>query len=165
MNVATTLTTDIAGVIGVVTTVTDGIDSLDAVQAIELLHELKALNKAVADAISLCNTQALQKLDGQPVQVDDTVYARQPVNKKRANHTRLAQRVADIACVDENGKPFKAKGAIAAAVQAATLMRGLYVSDSTLPKIGELKRLGIAVDEIIGEERTGWEVKETKLKK
>jgi hypothetical protein len=135
-------------------------DSLSAEQAVEMLSEARKVHRAFALAIDMLETQALQLIE-QPILVGHTAWAKKPVLKKRPRQGQIAATVEAMAArPDENGE---FPPAFEVASKAVTLMAALYVSPSTLPKVGGVKALGLEMTDVVDEEHTGFELKATEL--
>lgn len=135
------------------------IDGLDARTALDHLAVLESIETELKAALSYTRGEMLRALEAGDVVVAGVTYSRKPKLKKRANHARVRVAVREKALVDpSNNKPITTKGAAAAVERAVQFMHEMYLSDSSLPKVGELKRHGIPYESVIGEEQTGWEL-------
>jgi hypothetical protein len=135
-------------------------DSLPPAQAAELLTEARKVAKALSMAISLLEAQLLSTIE-QPVLVGNTVWSKVPAMKKRPDQQRIARLVVMSAALpDENGELPTANEA---AAEATRMMSALYVSPSTVPKVGGLKQLGVEYGDFITDEHTGWDLKQTEI--
>lgn len=136
-------------------------DSLTAETAIVMAGALDALAKKVAMAKALCETQAKKLLDGQPVKVGDTVYVEKATGKWRPNQNRIRSVIVSRSLYDQNGE--KVDEPAHAVERAVTIMYEMFVSPSQMPKVGAMKSLGIANDDVADWEKTGSELKAVSL--
>lgn len=135
-------------------------DSLSAEQAITLLHSAERAMLALKIAVDMLEAQALGRLE-QPIVVGHTAYSKKPSFKKRPDQ-RLIQRVVveKASHPDVNGE---VPTAFEAADAATKMMAELYVSPSTLPKVGGVQALGIEMQDVTAEEHTGFMLKQTEI--
>lgn len=135
-------------------------DSLSAEKSIEMLEAAQALHGRLRKAIDMLETQALGLIE-QPILIGRVAYSKRPGIKLRPEQTKIAKRVCDLASTpDENGE---APTSYDTAVIAVGLMRDLYVSPSTKPKVGGVKALGYNLADVTREEHTGWELHRTEI--
>ena len=140
--------------------------TLSAEQAVILLDAAEQAHKALGDSIAFLKSRAIDQLE-QPILVSDgagntTAWSKKAEFKKRPNMPvirELVNKVAVKAVIDENGEasPYDA------VAKAVELMEGLYVSPSTLPKVGGVKELGVQFDEVFREEHTGFSLQRVDL--
>lgn len=139
---------------------TEQADDLSAEQAVELIREAKLARKALDDAIAMLEAQA-KKLIEQPILVGHTVWSKAPTMKKRPDQALIATVVVSTSCApDDNGELPHPRDA---AQMAVDKMVALYVSPSTVPKIGGVKALGLRIDDVTIEEHTGFELKQVEI--
>lgn len=135
-------------------------DDLTADDAVRFLDAVAAAKKALGDAEAFLRARALTQIE-QPIIVDGSAYSKVAAVKKRPDQALVQRKVVAIAAApDENGELPPVVEAVERAVE---LMAGLYVSPSTVPKVGGVNALGLAIWDVVREEHTGWELKETKL--
>lgn len=135
-------------------------DSLSAEKAIEMLEAAQQLHGKLRKAIDMLETQALGLIE-QPILIGRVAYSKTPAIKLRPEQNKIAGRVCDLASMpDANGEVLTAYDT---AVVAVGLMKDLYVSPSTKPKVGGVKALGYNMADVTVEEHTGWELKRTEL--
>lgn len=136
-------------------------DSLSAEKAIEMLEAAQQLHGRLRSAIHMLETQALKSIE-QPILIGRVAYSKKPSIKKRPEQNKIAARVCDLA-----SQPDMDTGEVGttydAAVAAVEMMRALYVSPSTQPKVGGVRNIGYKMDDVTTEERTGWELKRIEI--
>lgn len=132
---------DIEAAIDVLDQLTDEIDSFDAAVAIRTSDALAVLRGRVDLAMSLLKSRTLTAMDGQPIQVDKTVFYTKPSGKWRPDWRRIETAVVDAIMARE----ISGRGRVWAAVD---LMRELYVSPSTVPKTGALEKMGLDLKDV-----------------
>lgn len=135
-------------------------DDLSADQAVELLTEARKAQEALKWAIEMLEARAIKTIE-QPILVGRTAWSKVPSFKKRPDNNLILRVVAETsAAPDENGvipTPLEA------ARTATDRMASLYVSPSTVPKVGGVKALGLNMADVTTEEHTKWTLKETEL--
>ena len=99
-----------------------------------------SVKSKAAEVFGLIDTRLLQLLDGQPIQVDGTVYMKDVPTKYRARQDEIASAVVRKASYDDEGELRDTRAAVEIAVR---IMRDLYVSPSVDPKVGGLNHLGL----------------------
>lgn len=135
-------------------------DQMSAEQAVELLTEARKVHRALGNAIALLETQALKTIE-QPILVGTTAWSKKPAFKKRPRQQAIAHTVEALATrPDVNGE---VPPAYEVAERAVKMMSDLYVSPSTLPKVGGVKALGLEMNDVVDEEHTGFELKATEI--
>ena len=141
--------------------------SLSAEQSVILLDAARDAHKALDNAIAFLESRAIQQIE-QPILVSDgrgntTAWSKKAEFKKRPNMTviRSLVNIAAIdAVIDRDTGEVSPMDAVAKAI---SLMEGLYVSPSTMPKVGGVKELGVEFDEVFVEEHTGYTLKKVDL--
>lgn len=137
----------------------DGIESPE--QAIELAQEARKAIAVLTAAAKMLEAQALAHMESRPVLVGDAAYRKAPVIKMRPDQMLVKRVVTKVAArPDEDGVLPELDVAVAAAVD---LMADMYVSPSTVPKVGGLRRMGLTLDDVCSEEHTGFELKRTEI--
>ena len=135
-------------------------DSMDAQTAITMLEGALAVQAKLKVAIDLLRSQALKTIE-QPILIGSVAYAKKPSFKMRPDQQLLARVVTELAAhPDENGELPTAS---VAAATATNMMKALYVSPSTVPKVGGVKALGLEMDMVCREEHTGFELRRTEI--
>lgn len=135
-------------------------DALSAEQAVELLSEARLVHKSLGLAIDMLEAQALRLIE-QPILVGTTAWSKKPTFKKRPDRPKIMARVAQLAVADSDTGEIREPQAVADA--AIKLMADLYVSPSTVPKVGGVTALGYKMDDVVSDEHTGFELKRTEL--
>lgn len=139
---------------------TEQSDGLGATEAVILLDAALAAQARLKVAIDMLEAQALRSIE-QPIVVGHTVYAKRRVYKKRPDQETIRRLVADQAArPDPNGELPPVHEAAQAAVG---LMAGMYVSPSTVPKVGGVQALGVGINDVCRREHTGFEISRTDL--
>lgn len=135
-------------------------DSLPTDRAIELLEACTVAAAKLKMAMSMLQSQALSTIE-QPILIGRVAWAKKPTFKQRPNQSLIAATVIDFAArPDNNGEVPTAHEA---ATTATNLMRGLYVSPSTVPKVGGVKDLDLEMSDVTREEHVGFELKRTEI--
>ena len=102
----------------------------------------------------MLDTQLRRLMDGATrVVASSRAVEIEPQIKKRPDWGKIRSRVIARSLCDEDGERY---AIIEDAVETAVdLMMELYVSPSTTPKVGGVKRLGCSMDDLTVEEKTG----------
>jgi len=153
---------DIEAIGDVLDQIAEAADSLDAKESVEFMVALNAVNAKLKIAMTLCETQAKRTLDGQPIKVGDTLYVEKDTGKWRPDQSRIRARVVSMAAVDLATGEIVA-GPIAAE-RAVDMMYQLFVSPSTMPKVGGLDYLGLDKRDVADWERTGTALEAVELR-
>lgn len=141
--------------------------SLSAEQCVVLLDAAEEAHKALGDAIAFLKSRAIDQLE-QPILVSDgagntSAWSKKATFKKRPDMPKIRGLVniaAYDAAVDHETGEINPRDAVAKAVE---LMEGLYVSPSSMPKVGGVKELGVTFDEVFHEEHTGFQLQKVEL--
>lgn len=155
------LLNDAMAALGILEEIAEISDSLSAKDAIEGIAQLTQLQVQLGTTIALIKGQAIKTLE-QPMQVGNVIYYKDRVGKWRPDFQRIAGKVESASlCDPETGEIYdRPNDAVHRAVQ---LMKALYVSPSTMPKVGGLERIGSSKDDVAEFERTGYEIKTKEL--
>lgn len=141
----------------------DASTGLSAEQALVLLDAAQAAYKALGDAIAFLQSRAISQLEDNPVLIGRTAWSKVPAFKRRPNQAAIRQLVTDEAHARALNKETGEIDPAIAAVAAIALMEGLYVSPSTVPKVGGVKALGAEMEDVMRDEHTGFELKKVEL--
>lgn len=153
---------DLQAVGDVLDWVCEASDSMTVETAIEFSVALTALIAKARMAQSLCETAAKTMLDGQPALIGDTLYVEKATGKWRPDQSRIRARVVGMSsCNPETGELVTAPEA---AERAVNFMYTLFVSPSTMPKVGGLDLLGLDKRDVADWEKTGSELSAVQLK-
>lgn len=151
---------DLQAIRDVAAALTEQSDSVTLEQAVILMREAKAAAATLRAAIDLLESRALSLIE-QPVMVGNVVYSKKPEFKRRPDQTLIKRVVTEVAAApDENGELPTAHDA---ATRAVATMAALYVSPSTVPKVGGVKALGLSMSDVCEEEHTGFTLSITEL--
>ena len=153
---------DIDAIGDVLRTVQAATESMTADQAIAFSAALDGLRGVMADTKALCEAQAMRVLDGQPIKIGDTVYVQRDTGKWRPDQSRIRSRVVNMAVADPDTGEIV--GPSVAAENAVNLMYDLFVSPNEMPKVGGLKKLRLAKDDVAEWEHTGSVLDRTELR-
>lgn len=135
-------------------------DHLSAEQAIELLEAARRAQMSLKLAVDMLESRALAVIE-QPILVGRTAWSKVSSFKKRPEQSRIDSHVFRACALTVDGEVVdSASDAVQAAIEA---MKALYVSPSTVPKVGGARALGLELDDIVVLEHTGWELKRTEL--
>lgn len=151
---------DLLAVMDVIGRLIELSDEMDLETAVATLEVLGQLGSEVRRAQSMVETQEMRLLE-QPKIIDGQRYVKTPKYTRRFDHDRVARLVRDRAAVDR--RTGEVNHTMAAVGLAISLMRKIYVSDSTDAKVTALKTY-LGVGDVIAEnlardERTGTIVK------
>jgi hypothetical protein len=136
-------------------------DELPPEKAIEMLEAAQNLQNKLKLAVDLLRSRALSTIE-QPILIGRVAYSKKPQIKQRPDQTKIAGKVVRLAVCDaETGEKLDDTETVAE--RAVALMQSLYVSPSTVPKVGGIRNLGMTMQEVTREEHTGWELKRTEL--
>lgn len=146
---------------------TDLSGTLSAEQSVVLLDAAREVYKALGNTIAFLESRAISQIE-QPILVSDgkgntTAWSKKAEFKKRPNMPAirlLVNQVAIDAVLDRDTGDVSPMEAVAKAVE---LMEGLYVSPSTMPKVGGVKELGVEFDAVFEEQHTGYTLKRVEL--
>jgi hypothetical protein len=134
-------------------------DDLSVEDAVEILRVADLVAAAMKRATSMVETAAKQQLE-KPKTIGSKRYVRVRTYKKRWSHYRLASMVVDK--VKVNHETGEVPSAQEAAAQALNHFIKLYCSDSTTPKVTQIRRLlGVAdamEEGLVTEEAHGTEI-------
>jgi hypothetical protein len=136
-------------------------DGLSADNAIPLLEAAQQLQQKLKLAIDMLKAQALSGIE-QPILVGSVAWSKKPSIKYRPDQTKIAKAVVAVA-IEPDHDTGEMRDAETAAERAVRLMQTLYVSPSTVPKVGGVENLGLTMKDVTREDRTGWELKRTEL--
>jgi hypothetical protein len=152
---------DLQAIRDVAAQLTEQADSLGAEEAIILMGEAKAAMQTLKAAIDLLESQALHLIE-QPILIGKTAWSKKPTFKQRPDQDRIARFVINAAVVpnEETGELPHPRDVAEAAV---AIMSGLYVSPSTVPKVGGVRKIGLDMDDVCQQEHTGFELKKVDL--
>lgn len=141
--------------------------SLSAEQSVVLLDAAREAHKALANAIAFLESRAIAQME-QPILISDghgntSAWSKKAEFKRRPDMPiirRLVNEVAIDAVLDRSTGEVSPSEAVAKAV---ALMEALYVSPSTMPKVGGVKELGVEFDAVFHDEHTGFTLKKVDL--
>lgn len=143
---------DLDAVRDVITWLADGADDMTLEQAIEMRDALDGLAKMIGQTQSILEARALKLLDGQPAKIGDKVYIEKSKGVWRPDQSKIRTRVAMMSSCDDKGEMLPPRDA---AEKAVGLMYDLFVSPSTMPKQGGMKKLGLTAKDVAHWETTG----------
>lgn len=133
---------------------------LAADDALALLEAVQVAVAALKNAESYLKSRAITTIE-QPILVGHTAYSKVAVTKQRPDQALIKRAVVSLAASpDEEGE---APTAGDAAQRAVDLMAAMYVSPSTLPKVGGLRAMNLELSDVCSDEHTGWDLKKTEL--
>lgn len=140
----------------------DVASTLSAEQAVTLLAAAEAAHKALGDAIAFLKSRAIDQIE-QPILVGRTAWSKAPTYKKRPDQELIRATVVATALDEATDHATGEIDPREAVVVAVRSMETLYVSPSTVPKVGWLKDHGLTAGDVTKEEHTGYELKKVDL--
>jgi hypothetical protein len=140
---------DIRAAIDVLVELQNDSDSLDIESAVAHREAVNELMTAVRTTLALIDTQLVSILES-PREINGNRYeVRKSDGKWRPDHSKVQGAVKKAAIVDDNGEVRDTYDAVDRAMIA---MEDLYVSASTMPKVGALDRLGLKKWQVASQE-------------
>lgn len=153
-------TADLEAVGDVAASLAEQSDMLSAEKAIELLEAARKAQMSLRLAVDMLESRALATIE-QPILIGRTAWSKVASFKKRPDQARLDSHVFRACALTIDGELVDSPtDAVQAAIEA---MKALYVSPSTVPKVGGVRALGLELDDITALEHSGWELKRTEL--
>lgn len=143
--------------------ITEQSDSMDIEELVAVQDELRRVQKAAGDAVSLCDTELLRQLEGGVRQIGQRVFARGKNYVSRHDHDAIAERVYEQAVESARDPDSGDVHALAALRTAINMMRRVYLAPATKAKTGVLEKLGVDRGEYESREFKGWQVSVTEL--
>lgn len=148
---------DLLAMLDVLEMIGEASDDLDDLFAARMRTLVAQVRTKAGDVFSLLETRLMKLADGQPIMVDGEVFKKGDKTAYRPDWPVI--RKAILATALKEG----AATATDAAVTVVDIMQDLYVSPSTKPKAGGLKKIGLNYDKAGHEEITGAELKVVKV--
>jgi hypothetical protein len=135
------ITPDIQAMIDVLADIDESTDGLGVEEAVQIREAIVALMSAARMTLALVDTQLVTTLEG-PVEINGMRYeVKKSDGKWRPDHSKVNNVVKTRAYIDpDTGEVL---GSSTAAERAIAMMEALYVSASTMPKVGALDKLGL----------------------
>lgn len=151
---------DLQAINDVVQLLAESSDSLTTEQAIELIEAARKAQQSLKAAIEMLEAQAISTIE-RPLLMGNVVWTKVPSVKKRPVPNIIDKAVLTFSAHPDGDGVMPT--AYEAAQTAINMMKGLYVSPSTVPKVGGVKALGLDMGDVCTEEHTGYELKRTEL--
>lgn len=140
MSYAVRTTGDVLAMTDVLSLIDEESDSYGIEEAVEVREAVVALMSAARMTLSLLDTQLVNTLES-PREINGMRYeVRKSDGKWRPDHSKVDAVVVRESFADDNGELRHPRDA---AEQAVKIMEDLYVSASTMPKVGALDKLGL----------------------
>jgi hypothetical protein len=140
---------DIAAAADVVRAAGESADSIGFEEAAELRQALVALTMATKDSLALLNGELLRMVEAQPRRHDGITYDRRPKRAWRFDHELVRSRIVDAVAGTGNRSVV---------MDALDLHSAIYVSPSTIAKVGGLEKIGLTKKEAGTYENQGYEL-------
>jgi hypothetical protein len=132
---------DVLAAADVLHDVDENTDSMSIEDAVAMREAVVALMSATRMTLALLDTQLVNTLES-PREINGMRYeVRKSDGKWRPDHSKVVPAVRAKACIDMGTGELV--DAFAAAERAIAIMEDLYVSASTMPKVGALDKLGL----------------------
>ena len=141
--------------------------SLSAEQAIVLIDAATEAHKALGDAIAFLKSRAIDQLE-QPILIADgagntAAWSKKATFKRRPNMPAIRLLVNQVSVDAVMNRETGDVSPMEAVAKAVELMEALYVSPSTMPKVGGVKELGVEFDAVFTDEHTGFQLQKVDL--
>lgn len=143
---------DVAAMESVLDDVKTNVEALDVEAAIRMLEAVKQLKANAHDTIAHIEVWLTEILES-PREFNGKLYEVKSAGKWRPDHDEIKRHAREVAFVEqETGEMY---GTIETAQRAVDLMYELFVSPSTMPKVGGLERMGLKKADVADFERDG----------
>jgi hypothetical protein len=132
---------DVAAMLDVIDDMVEQTDSLGVEDGIKMREAIVELRRRANVLLGLIDTQLISILES-PREVNGVRYeVRKSDGKWRPDHSKVVPVVRTNAMVDlETGEIHEGASAVERAI---SIMEDLYVSPSTMPKVGALEKIGL----------------------
>lgn len=148
---------DLLAILDVLEAIGEASDDLDGPYAARMRTLVAQVKTKAAEVFGLLETRLIELTDGQPIVVDGEVFVRGDKIAYRPDWSVIRKAILATALKDG------AATATDAAVTVVDIMQDLYVSPSTKPKAGGLKKVGLNLSKAGHDEITGAELKVVKV--
>lgn len=148
---------DLLAMLDVLEAIGEASDTLDGPYAARMRALVAQVKTKAGEVFGLLETRLMELTDGQAIVVDGEVFVKGDKVAYRPDWPVIRKAILATALRDG------AATATDAAVTVVDIMQELYVSPSTKPKVGGLKKVGLNLSKAGRDEITGAELKVVKV--